>query len=80
MTDAELAAQLIRAGFLPSLVEDALAAADTAEQALPTAADALGAEMTDADIEQAKVFWWYSPDVPQPFKRLLTARPREFPR
>ena len=73
---ATLVATLIRAGLLPSLVEDALAAAEAAGQSLPTEQDtARDSVVTDGDVATAQNFWWYSPDVPQAFRRLLTAQP-----
>lgn len=74
-TDALLVARLVKAGLLPSLVEDALAAAEAAGQALPTEQDAArDAVVTESDIAQAQAFWWYDKTVPMQYKRLLTPR------
>ena len=35
-----------------------------------------GSVVTEADKAQAQAFWWYAPEVPQKYKRLLTARVR----
>ena len=76
-TDGALVGQLVKAGFLPSLVEDALARAAETGQAAPTEADvATDSRVTEADVAQAQAFWWYAPEVPQKYKRLLTARVR----
>lgn len=78
LTDAQIAAKLIRAGCLPSLVEDALQAAHDAGQAEPTEQDvARDSLITERDIALAQVAWWYLPEVPQKYKRLLTARTRD---
>ncbi len=78
LTDAQIAAKLIKAGCLPALVEDALQAAQDAGQAEPTAEDvARDSEVTERDIALAQVAWWYLPEVPPRFKRLLTARVRD---
>lgn len=78
LTDAQIAAKLIKAGCLPSLVEAALTAAQDAQQAAPDEIDvARDSIVTDADVAFAQMFWWYSPDVAQPFKRLLTARNKD---
>ncbi len=77
LSDAAIAQRLIRAGFLPSLVEGALTAADATEQAEPTEADvAQDSLVTEQDIAFAQVFWWYTPDVPNKYKRLLTGKNR----
>jgi len=76
-TDAALVARLVKAGLLPSLVEDALAAAEAAGQELPTENDAArDAVITEADIAQAQAMWWFDKMVPAQYKRLLTARNR----
>ena len=77
LTDGQLAAKLIKAGFMPSLVEAALTAAQDAGQAEPTEQDtARDSVVTEADVALAQVWWWYAPDVPQRYKRRLTARDR----
>ncbi len=78
LSDAQLAQRLIRAGFLPSLVETALQVAAAVDQAEPTEIDvAQDSVVTETDLALAQVFWWYTPDVPPTYKRLLTARNRQ---
>jgi hypothetical protein len=74
MDKDKLRARLIEAGFLPDMVDDAIAAADKANHELPTLLDAIkDSEITERDKELARQFWLYSDSVPQEFKRLLSA-------
>lgn len=77
VSDGAVVGRLVKAGFLPSLVEAAFSAAEAVGQAEPTEADvATDSQVTEADVALAQAFWWYAPEVPQKYKRLLTARVR----
>lgn len=80
LSEGQIMARLVQAGFMPSLVEAALDAADEAGQVLPTEFDvARDSTVTAEDIALAQAFWWYDRAVPAIYKRILTARPREAP-
>jgi len=78
MTQDEAAYRLaIRLGLMPQDVEDALADARAAGQALPTEQEANeDSQITEADQERGRQWWVYADFVPLRYKRLLTAKER----
>lgn len=69
-------AQLVRRGILPSVAERVVAEAEAAGQRIPPPNEAAWeGDVSAADQEQAKLWWYYTPDVPQRLRRILDARP-----
>jgi hypothetical protein len=68
-------AQLVLRGIMPSTAERAVDRAAANDWRIPPANEAAwDAEVTAADIERARMWWWYTPDVPQRLRRILDAR------
>jgi len=68
-------ARLVLRGVMPSVAERAVAEADANGQRIPNPNEAAwDAEITAADQEQAKLWWYYTPDVPTRLRRILDAR------
>lgn len=75
LPDTDLIARLVEIGVMPTIAERIIADAAAAGQQLPTEAEMDDdAVVTQADIEQAAMFWMYTPDVPLEYKRLLHAQ------
>ena len=65
---------LIAAGIMPQDAELALSRARAAGQEMPQEFDAERAgDVSEADLETARAWWFYNPDVPVEWKRILTA-------
>jgi hypothetical protein len=68
-------AQLVLRGIMPSTAERAVSIAADNDWRIPSPNEAAwDAEITAADIERARLRWYYSPDVPQRLRRILDAR------
>ena len=68
-------AQLVRRGILPTLAESIVNECERAGQRLLTTAEAEAqADVTAADVEQARLWWRFTPDVPTDWRRILEAR------
>ena len=74
-TREERIAALIRNGIMPATAEQIVNDVDANGGRLLTPGEAQAlAVTTDTDIERARHWWWYSPDVPQRLRRILDAR------
>lgn len=72
--EARIAA-LVKRGVMPATAEQIVSDVDDNGGRLLTPGEAQAlAVVTDADIERARHWWWYSPDVPQRWRRILDAR------
>ena len=68
-------AQLVLRGIMPSVAERIAAEAEAdGERVTPPNEAAWRGEVTEADKEQARLWWYYTPDVPQRLRRILDAR------
>lgn len=68
-------ARLVLRGIMPSVAERVVTEAeDSGQRIMPPNEAAWQAEVTEADKEQARQWWYYTPDVPQRLRRILDAR------
>jgi len=68
---------LVRLGMMPQDAEEVIRWAAAHGQQLPSDEEiAQDAQVTAADVEQAKQWWLFNDDVPLKYKRLLSARER----
>lgn len=72
-TPDERIATLVRLGFMPTEAERIVNEAEAHGPELYTADELAALDTQDMGIEATRLWWWYSPDVPQEFKRLLEA-------
>jgi hypothetical protein len=67
--------QLVRRGILPHAAERIVADCEARGHRLMTPEERNQAATVDAAaIEEARQWWYYAPDVPRKWKRLLDAR------
>jgi len=67
--------QLVLRGIMPSVAERIVAECEAVDQRLLSEDEAVAlAEVTAADMEAARTWWWWAPDVPVSWKRLLDAQ------
>lgn len=68
-------AQLVLRGIMPSVAERVVAECEDAGQQILTPAEAGWlADPQPGDAEQARLWWYWSPDVPTRLRRILDAR------
>lgn len=69
---------LVKIGFMPSSAEALVAADEEAEhKVLSTRAAKAAAKVSNVDAAIAATWWYYAPEVPNKWKRILDAKQRK---